>query len=87
MDFQKFIGLLVFAAPVLLYIGFQIRALIKFRGGRRIFAAVPLLFMIPVYVFTIQLLLQGSNLWPIYLFLGSPVAFVWLLIAFKFERA
>jgi uncharacterized protein YebE (UPF0316 family) len=71
-------------APVVAYLVFQIRALIKLRGGRRIFAAVPLLFMIPILVVSIEDLLKGSNLWPIFLILASPVGCVWLLIAFRY---
>jgi len=71
-------------APVVSYLVFQTRALIKLRGGRRIFAAVPLLFMIPILAVSIEALLKGSNLWPIFLIFASPVACVWLWIAFKY---
>ena len=74
-------------APVLAYFVFQIRALIKLRGGRRLFAAVPLLFMIPILVISVEDLLKGSNLWPIFLIVASPVACVWLWIAFKYRHA
>jgi hypothetical protein len=73
-------------APVVAYLVFQIRALIKLRGGRRIFAAVPLLFMTPIFIVSIEALLKGSNMWPIFLIFASPVACVWLLIAFKYRR-
>jgi len=74
-------------APVVAYVVFQIRALIKLRGGRRIFAAGPLLFMIPIFVVSIEGLLKGSNLWPIFLIFASPVGCVWMWIAFKYRRA
>jgi hypothetical protein len=73
-------------APVVAYLVFQIRAFMKLRGGRRIFAAVPLLFMVPIFVVAIEDLFKGSNLWPIFLIFASPVACVWLWIAFKYQR-
>jgi hypothetical protein len=73
-------------SPVLLYIFLQTWALIKLRGQRRVFAAVPLLLMIPTIIFSLQLLSQGSNLWPLYLILVSPFACLWLWIAFKLQR-
>jgi uncharacterized protein YebE (UPF0316 family) len=82
--FILFVVITNIMAPVVAYLVFQIRALIKLRGGRRIFAAVPLLFMIPIFVVSIEALRKGSNLWPIFLILASPVGCVWLLIAFKY---
>jgi len=79
--------LLIMWGPVVAYLVLQIRALMKLRGGRRIFAAIPLLFMIPVYVVTIIALSQGSNLWPLILIFASPVACVWLVIALLANRA
>ena len=40
-------------------------------GGRRIFAAVPLLLMVPIFAYTINLLHQGSNLWPVLLIFAT----------------
>jgi len=74
-------------APVVAYLVFQIRAFMKLRGGRRIFAAVPMLFMIPIFVISIEALFKGSNMWPIFLILASPIACLWLWIAFKYQRA
>jgi hypothetical protein len=71
-------------APVVVYLVFQIRALIKLRGGRRIFAAIPLLFMIPIIVGAVEALSKGSNLWPVVLIFASLGGCVWLLIAFKY---
>jgi hypothetical protein len=73
-------------APVVAYLVFQVLALRKLRGGRRIFAAVPVLFMIPIFVVSIEALLKGSNLWPIFLIFASPIGCVWLWIAFKYRR-
>jgi hypothetical protein len=71
-------------APVVAYFVFQIRALMKLRGGRRIFAAVPLLFMVPISVTAIEALSKGSNLWPLTLIFASLGGCGWLWIAFKY---
>jgi hypothetical protein len=60
----------------------QIYTAIKWRGGWRIAALVPLLLMIPVFVTTAIALAQDSNLWPIVMIFAAPIGTGYLAILF-----
>lgn len=57
------------------YLLLQAYAFWKLSGPVRLISATPLAFMVPVYVYSLYTLSQGSNLWPLYLLFTSPVAF------------
>jgi hypothetical protein len=65
---------------VMAYPALQIFLLVRPLDGSRAAVALPLFVMVPVFVITISGLLQQSNLWPLFLLLTSPVAFLYLLI-------
>jgi hypothetical protein len=55
---------------------FQIYALWKMRGRARLFSALPLVFMLPIYAYSFVALSKGSNLWPLFAIFASPVALI-----------
>lgn len=67
------------------YIILQFVVIWRSSGLSRSIAALPLLLMIPVFVVTGINLAQESNLWPIWLLLASPLAFVYVLIVALFQ--
>jgi len=64
----------------------QVYVLVRWRGGWRIAAAVPLLLMIPVFGVTTSGFAHQSNLWPISLLFAAPVALLYLLILMAIRR-
>lgn len=78
-----FIGLIVPG-----YFAMQIYMGIKYKNGWRKAAFVPLIIMIPIIIFSVYALFQGSNLWPLYLIFIAPFGFVYLsgLGIFKFIK-
>jgi hypothetical protein len=51
----------------------------RYRGSWLIAALVPLLVMVPVVLHALLAFLAGSNLWPIFLILVTPLAFLYLV--------
>jgi hypothetical protein len=82
---ESLLGLIAFAA-VPAYPVLQIIALRTLTGGWWYAAAVPLLAMVPIVVFTAFAFNQQSNLWPLLLILASPVALLYLLAALWLQR-
>lgn len=81
-----FIGLIVPGYFVLqIYMG------VAYKQGWRKAALFPLIIMVPILIYSLFALLQGANLWPIFLIFASPFGFLYLsgLGIFKFikERA
>lgn len=58
----------------------QLYVLVRWKGGWRIAAAIPLLLMVPVFGIAVYGLAQQSNLWPVCLLLIAPVALLHMLI-------
>jgi hypothetical protein len=87
----KFMVLIVMSLmwlPVPAYPILQAYALVVFRGWRRLLACLPLVFMLPIYFYTRQMLHEGDNLWPLLLIIGSPVAcFFQALLISSWRRA
>jgi hypothetical protein len=71
---------LIFGGPAL-YLLLQIRALLRWRGWWRLAAVPPLLLMAGATALMVEGFRQGSNLAPLGVVLGAPVALVWLWIA------
>jgi hypothetical protein len=82
---ETLLGLIAFAA-VPAYPALQIMALIKLKGGWWYAAAVPLLAMVPIAVFTVLAFLQQSNLWPLFLILAAPIASLDLMVTIGLGR-
>ena len=84
-----FLGGLIIAVgfySAVAYVPLQIYSGLKWRGGWRIVAFVPLLLMVPVFVFTGIAFAQESNLWPIILIFSAPFGTAYLLILFLIRR-
>ncbi len=89
MDFQLILGLLIlliFAFSIKGYINRQRSAIKEMQGLWWILACVPLIAVAVVVVVTIIGLIQGSNLWPIFLIFVLPVAYVYMLILWAVYR-
>jgi hypothetical protein len=52
----------------------------RWSGSWRIAALVPLIAMVPAVLFSMFALSQGSNLWPITVFLLAPLGFIYLVV-------
>ncbi|MCI0355099.1 MAG: hypothetical protein L0099_08680, partial [Acidobacteria bacterium] len=74
------IGFALSGVGILLYVGLQAWALWRMRGGWRLVAALPALFMALVLTATIAGYAQRSNLWPLLLIFGLPLAVACLLV-------
>lgn len=75
------LDLLIGGGAMLLVPGYfvlQLIALYLLSGGWRIAAAAPLLAMVPLAVHASLALAAGSNLWPLLIILGAPIAFFYL---------
>jgi hypothetical protein len=61
---------------VVAYIAVQ--GIVLARSNRRswMVAATPMLYMVPIFVITVQALAEESNVWPLLMLLASPVALV-----------
>jgi hypothetical protein len=62
------------------YIILQIVAILRSSGSFRWVAALPLVIMIPVFVFTGIAFAQNSNLWPLWLLFTSPLALLYVVV-------
>lgn len=71
-------GLFYLAVPAYLIV--QIWLAIRWRDRWRIFALLPLLVMIPIWLFSFFALSRGSNLWPLWIIFISPLALGYLLL-------
>jgi hypothetical protein len=69
------------------YLILQIVVILRSSGPSRWIAALPLLVMIPVFVWTIVGFVQESNLWPLALLFASPVALLYVVAAFVVQLA
>ena len=90
MDTQLVLGLLImliFAFSIKGYINRQLSAIKEMQGLWLILACVPLIAVAGAVVVSIIGLIQGSNLWPIFLIFILPVAYVYLFILWAVYRA
>lgn len=69
------------------YLAVQIWSLKHLRGGWRTAAFVPMGLMCTALAVSLVALLVGSNLWPLWLILLSPVALLWLLAVVLVHRS
>jgi hypothetical protein len=76
-----YIGLAITAAGLSIpgYLVLQFVLLFRYSGRWRLAAALPLLGMIPLILYTLAALAAGSNLWPLMLIFLTPLAFLYLL--------
>jgi hypothetical protein len=61
------------------YLVLQIGLGITLRGRWRIAALAPLAAFVPILVYSVFALAQGSNLWPLLAILFAPIGFVYLV--------
>lgn len=67
------------AASIPAYACLQLFMMLRYSGGWRIAAGLPLLGMIPLALYTIAGLLMGANLWPLMMLFLTPPAFLYLI--------
>ena len=70
------LSLLWLALPA--YLILQVIVLWRSSGRARLAAGAPLIVMVPVFIYTIVGLIQGSNLWPLLLLFTSPLAMLYV---------
>jgi hypothetical protein len=70
----------------LAYIPLQLYTGIRWQGGWRIVALVPILLMVPIFAFTAYAFAQESNLWPLLLIFAAPVGAGFLIILMVIRR-
>jgi hypothetical protein len=73
-------------ASAVAYVPLQIYACSNWHGGWRVAALMPLLLMVPVFIYTTVALVQQSNLWPIVLIFAAPIGTAYLLILLVIRR-
>jgi len=80
-DDDGYIGLLITFAGLSIpgYLVLQLVLLFRYSGRWRLAAALPLVGMIPLLLYTLAALAAGSNLWPLMLIFLTPLAFLYLL--------
>ncbi|HWD50066.1 MAG TPA: hypothetical protein VG309_09050 [Rhizomicrobium sp.] len=76
----------VFAGGVPAYIVLQQWTLMRFRGGWRIAAMVPLLGAIPTIAWSLYALSRDSNLWPLTFIFFAPLGALYLIILLFVRR-
>jgi hypothetical protein len=77
MESEIFLGVLWLC--VVGYVFMQAVVLLRASGQSRLFAALPLVAMVPIFVFTAVAYAQESNLWPLTLLLASPLALLYVI--------
>jgi hypothetical protein len=78
------ISLALFSIPA--YIALQIVLLIRYSGRWRIAAALPLIGMVPLLLYTVLALIMGSNLWPLMAIFLTPFALLYLVAVLGLRR-
>ncbi len=56
------------------YVVVQVVALMRSSRGSRLAASLPLFVLVPVFVYAAVGLVQGNNLWPLWMLFASPIA-------------
>ena len=79
------IGLLIMVG-VPGYFALQAWLLYSLRGGWLYAAALPLVPMAAIVVYTVYAFNKGSNLFPLVLIFTAPLAFIYLLVVFVLWR-
>jgi hypothetical protein len=69
-----------FLAGVPGYFALQPLTAMRFSGGWRTAALIPLLFSVPLTLWCIFALLDGSNIWPLTMILFAPLGALYLLV-------
>jgi hypothetical protein len=76
---------LIFGGPIL-YIVLQVRTLIRWHGWWRALAVPPLLLMAGATALTVMGFREGSNLAPLSVIFGAPVALAWFGMVWAVRR-
>jgi hypothetical protein len=84
-DWTRFF-LMGWGLPFLLYIILQAVTLISVSGRYRVLALLPLPIMIVVAAIAFSSLRAGSNMWPIWIILISPIAVLYLIFVLVFGK-
>jgi hypothetical protein len=82
-DFYLILGTVIMSMAAISIIGYLILQpflAFRFSGGWRIAALVPLIAIVPVIIHAGYGIATASNLWPVFLIISTPLAFLYLLI-------
>ncbi len=79
-EFANLVAGFAFMCGVPGYLVLQPWVLIRFRGGWRTAALVPLLGAVPTIVWSLYALSQDSNLWPLTFIFFAPVGSLYLVV-------
>jgi len=85
-DFADLFAGFAFMAGVPGYFVLQPWALIRFRGGWRIAALVPLIGAVPTIVWSLYALSKDSNLWPLTFIFFAPLGSLYLVALMLLHR-
>jgi hypothetical protein len=81
------VAIVVGFGAVVAYPKLQYTAIQRLRGGWRALSLLPLAVMAVVVAVTVPAVIQGANLWPLYLIFVTPFATVYLgLLLFAHRR-
>ncbi|HSZ74159.1 MAG TPA: hypothetical protein VK779_05010 [Rhizomicrobium sp.] len=80
------LGVGLFQVSVPAYLILQAYLAYAFHGAWRIAALIPLIFVAPLFLFSLYALGLGSSLWPLTLVLLTPVGLIYLVIVFAVHR-
>ena len=76
-----------YGLPFTLYVVAQLFALLRLRGHSRVWAALPIPFMVWIAWMTVDGFRQQLNLWPLPLIILSPVALLYLGVVAMIARS
>jgi hypothetical protein len=82
-DFYLILGTVIMSMAAISIIGYlllQPFLAFRFSSGWRIAALVPLIAIVPVIIHAGYGIATASNLWPVFLIISTPLAFLYLLI-------
>ncbi len=88
-DFYLILGIVIMSTAAISIIGYLILQpflAYRFSGGWRIAALVPLIAIVPVVIHAGYGIATASNLWPLFLIISTPLAFLYLLILAGLHR-
>jgi hypothetical protein len=78
-------GVIMLTVPI--YFILQVWLPLRWAGGWRVAALLPLVVIAPAAVWSGYALADNSNLWPVPVILPSPLCFLYLLILWLMHRA
>ena len=88
-EFYLILGIVIMSIAAISIIGYLVLQpflAYRFSGGWRVAALVPLIAIVPVIIYSGYGIATASNLWPLFLIISAPLAFLYLLILAALHR-